>query len=88
MGGGFTKVEETLLVEGRGDAVIQQRMHFQEIMRNRYSAVVEEETGRTVTAFMSGTHQRPDMQSEVFVLEPEEAASSNGSDGMPDMESG
>ena len=78
--------EETLLTEGRGDAVIQQRVHFQDIMRERYSAVVTQETGRPVTAFMSGTHQGPDMQSEVFVLEQEEASS--GPDGLSDMHAG
>jgi len=33
--GGFTRVEQTLLAGGRGSSVIQQRMEFQELMRDR-----------------------------------------------------
>jgi uncharacterized protein YbcI len=34
--GGFTPVEQTLLEGGRGSSVIQQRMDFQELMRQRF----------------------------------------------------
>jgi uncharacterized protein YbcI len=68
--GGFTRVEETLLDGGRGEAVIEQRMAFQEMMRSRFEAVVEEATGRTVIGFMSGNQQDPDMMCEVFILDP------------------
>lgn len=68
--GGFTRVEKTLLEGGRGNAVIQQRMEFQEVMRDRFQEVVETATGRKVIAFMSGNQQRPDMICEVFVLTP------------------
>jgi uncharacterized protein YbcI len=69
MRGGFTRVEETLLQEGRGDSVIQQRMDFQEVMKDRFKEVVSSETGRAVVAMMSGSHQHPDVLAEVFVLE-------------------
>jgi uncharacterized protein YbcI len=69
MRGGFTRVEETLLEGGRGDAVVQQRMEFQEVMMERFKEVVAEETGRKVVAMMSGSHQHPDLLGEVFVLE-------------------
>lgn len=69
MRGGFSRVEETLLAEGRGDAVIRQRMEFQEVMLDRFREVIEGETGRKVVAFMSGSHQDPDVTSEVFVLD-------------------
>jgi uncharacterized protein YbcI len=69
MRGGFTRVEETLLQEGRGDSVIQQRSDFQKVMAERFSTVIEEETGRKVIAIMSGSHQRPDMLGAIFVLE-------------------
>ena len=69
MRGGFTRVEETLLEEGRGDSVISQRMDFQEVMVDRFKQVVEEETGRKVVAMMSGSHQHPDLLGEMFVLE-------------------
>ena len=70
MRGGFTRVEQTLLEGGRTAAVIQQRMEFQEVMRDRFSGVVEGATGRRVVGFMSGNQQEPDMICEVFVLAP------------------
>jgi uncharacterized protein YbcI len=69
MRGGFTPVEETLLQEGRGDSVIAQRMDFQDVMYDRFKEVVEQETGRKVVAFMSGSHQHPDLLGEIFLLE-------------------
>jgi uncharacterized protein YbcI len=68
--GGFTRVEQTLFDGGRGGAVIQQRMEFQEVMRERFEAVIEHATGRHVVGFMSGNQQAPDMICEVFVLAP------------------
>ena len=68
--GGFTRVERTLLEGGRTAAVIEQRMAFQEVMRARFTAVIEEATGREVVGFMSGNQQDPDMICEVFVLTP------------------
>lgn len=68
--GGFTAVEQTLLDGGRGAAVIEQRMAFQEVMRQRFEAVVEHATGRRVIGFMSGNQQHPDMICEVFILAP------------------
>jgi uncharacterized protein YbcI len=73
--GGFTRVEQTLLDGGRGHAVIQQRMEFQEIMRERFEAVIEHATGRQVIGFMSGNQQAPDMICEVFVLAPSDLVS-------------
>jgi uncharacterized protein YbcI len=75
MRGGFTRVEETLLKEGRGASVIQQRADFQEVMLHRFSTVIQEETGRNVIAMMSGSHQQPDLLAEVFVLESSEVLS-------------
>jgi uncharacterized protein YbcI len=68
--GGFSRVEQTLLEGGRGTAVIQQRMEFQELMRERFEEVIEDATGRRVIGFMSGNQQDPDMMCEVFVLAP------------------
>ncbi len=68
--GGFSRVEQTLLEGGRGVAVIQQRMEFQELMRERFEAVIERATGRQVIGFMSGNQQHPDMMCEVFILAP------------------
>jgi uncharacterized protein YbcI len=68
--GGFSRVEQTLLDGGRGDAVIQQRMEFQNLMRERFTAVIENATGKRVIGFMSGSQQAPDITCEVFVLAP------------------
>jgi uncharacterized protein YbcI len=68
--GGFSRVEQTLLDGGRGAAVIDQRMAFQELMRERFEAVIEDATGRRVIGFMSGNQQNPDMMCEVFMLSP------------------
>lgn len=68
--GGYTQVEQTLLDGGRGSAVIEQRMQFQELMRERFEAVIEQATGRRVIGFMSGNQQNPDLMCEVFVLDP------------------
>ena len=69
--GGFSRVEQTLLEGGRGAAVIQQRMEFQEqncgFVSRRSSS---RPTGRRVIGFMSGNQQHPDMMCEVFILDP------------------
>ena len=69
MRGGFTRVEETLLQSGRGASVQEQRAAFEQAMREPFKRVVEEETGRKVVAFMSTSHQHPDLLGEMFVLE-------------------
>src|SRR5512132_913828 len=66
--GGFSRVEQTLLDGGRGSSVIRQRMEFQELMRDRFEAVIEDATGRRVIGFMSGNQQDPDIMCEVFIL--------------------
>ena len=68
--GGFSRVEQTLLEGGRGAAVIDQRIAFQDLMRQRFEAVIESATGRRVIGFMSGNQQHPDMMCEVFILAP------------------
>ena len=68
--GGYSRVEQTLLEGGRGASVIQQRMEFQELMREHFVAVIEEATGRRVIGFMSGNQQDPDIMCEVFILDP------------------
>ena len=68
--GGFTRVEQTLLEGGRGEAVIQQRIEFQELMRDRFAGVIEDATGRRVIGFMSGNQQHPDIMCEIFILAP------------------
>ncbi len=45
-------------------------MQFQELMRERFEAVIEGATGRNLIGFMSGNQQDPDLMCEVFVLDP------------------
>lgn len=68
--GGYSRVEQTLLDGGRGNAVIEQRMQFQDLMREQFEGVVEGATGRKVIGFMSGNQQDPDLMCEVFILAP------------------
>jgi len=63
-------VEQTLLDGGRGDAVINQRIEFQDVMRQRFETEIENATGQRVIGFMSGNQQDPDMMCEVFILAP------------------
>jgi uncharacterized protein YbcI len=70
MRGGFSRVEQTLLEGGRGAAVIQQRMEFQELMRDEFCSMIRDIVGREVIGFMSGNQQDPDLMCEVFILAP------------------
>ena len=63
-------MEQTLLEGGRGSSVIRQRIEFQELMRERFEAVIADATGRRVIGFMSGNQQDPDIMCEVFILAP------------------
>jgi uncharacterized protein YbcI len=76
--GGFSRVEQTLLAGGRGAAVIQQRMEFQDVMRARFTDVIERATGRTVIGFMSGNQQDPDLMCETFILAPTDLLDDDG----------
>lgn len=71
LSGGYTPVEKTLIEDGRSQAVMDQRAAFQEAMRPRFKQVIEEEMRRGVTAFMSSMHYDPDLNAELFVLEPD-----------------
>jgi uncharacterized protein YbcI len=68
--GGFSRVEQTLLDAGRGDAVIRQRMELLELMRERFTTVIENATSRQVIGFMSGNQPDPGITCEVFILAP------------------
>lgn len=65
----YTTVEQTLAREGQEEAVLSQRHAFQQVMNERYIAVIEEEMGRKVSAFMSTNHHNPDLSVEIFVFE-------------------
>jgi uncharacterized protein YbcI len=66
----YTPAERTLVKEGREDSVIAQRAVLQEVLEARMRSTVEELTGRRVKAFMSAVHSDPELNAELFVLEP------------------
>ena len=66
----LTKGENSLVGDGRVDAVLSTRHLYQQTMRTDLVETVERITGRTVIAFMSSNHVAPDMAVETFVLEP------------------
>ena len=69
MRGGFSRLENTLFEDGKFLDVRAMRHALQDTMEGRFTEVIERVTGRQVAAFMSATHQRPDLQMEVFVLD-------------------
>jgi uncharacterized protein YbcI len=68
LSGGYTAVEKTLIDAGKPETVADQREALQEVLRPRMKQIIEEELRRQVVAFMSTTHQGPDLNAELFVL--------------------
>ena len=66
---GFTAIERTLMQGGEPDRVLEMRRDFQRLMKERYSEMVEELTGRNVLAFLSQAHVEPDLTIEVFLMD-------------------
>jgi uncharacterized protein YbcI len=72
--GGYTKAEQTLEENNKGELVAAGRLGLQDAMRNALIASVETTLGRRVRSFMSANDLRQDLQVEVFVLHPAEPA--------------
>jgi len=68
--GGYLAAEQTLHAAGRAEDVRAARQALQDVLEGRMSAMVEEHVGRRVIAFMNAQHQEPDVQLEIFMLEP------------------
>ena len=66
---GFTAIERTMMTGGEPDRVLDMRRDFQRLMKERYTAMVEELTGRKVLAFLSQAHVEPDLTIEVFLMD-------------------
>ena len=71
---GYTTVENTLLEQGRGKIVMDQRAEFHEVMIPHFKLVIEQELGREVVACMNSSHYAPALNAELFVLAPRDAA--------------
>ena len=67
---GFTRAEQTLIEAGRPEAALEHRRQMQEAIRDEFVGAVERITGRKVEAFFSDSQYHPDIEVEVFVLEP------------------
>ena len=74
LGEGYTAAEQTLFEAGKWYEVRQARQIWQDTMKERFVATIERLTGANVIAFMSASHQDPDLAVEMFVFEPQEAA--------------
>lgn len=79
LGGAATEAERTLYERGREEDVRAYRTAIQAALSEDMTGEVEELTGRTVVAFMSTSHQDPDLMVEIFCLEPLQ----EGVDGRP-----
>ena len=66
---GFTAIERTMMQGGEPDRVLAMRRDFQRLMKERYTEMVEELTGRKVLAFLSQAHVEPDLTIEVFLMD-------------------
>jgi uncharacterized protein YbcI len=81
LGDTLTRGERQLAATGKAERVLQVRHDFQMVMRDELVKAVEDATGRKVIAFMSQNHIDPDLAVEVFVLQPDGAATDSSPGG-------
>ncbi|MBD0283583.1 MAG: hypothetical protein ICV69_15535 [Thermoleophilaceae bacterium] len=65
---------------GRGDAVVQIRMEYQQAIEATFRAAVERATGRRVFSFASVTKLSPAYVVEIFRLGPRKQPALSGPD--------
>jgi uncharacterized protein YbcI len=70
LGGVYTDVEKTMIEIQRSPVVQETRSAFQLATQNRLIATVQRLSGRKVLTFISNHHVGPDLEVEVFILEP------------------
>jgi uncharacterized protein YbcI len=80
----LTPKERTLAAHGYDQLVHDSRRAVQEILRPDLTGFIEEQFGRDVVGFMSGTQIDPDLQGEIFVLAPEKEPEHGQTDGERD----
>ncbi len=76
--GGYTRAEQTLEDNNKGDLVAAGRLGLQEAMRQAMVDAVEGVVGREVRSFMSANDLQRNLQVEVFVLTSSGSAPNNG----------
>src|SRR4051812_5174670 len=64
----FTRAEKTLAERGEREAIQHIRRRFQQQMKENFSSIVEQATGRRVRVFLSETDIDHDVSVEVFLL--------------------
>lgn len=77
----FTTAERTLLRSGQREQVEQTRRAFQEAVRDDFIAIVEESSGRKVSAFMSQIDTDTGTAIEFFLFDGGFASSGAGNGG-------
>jgi uncharacterized protein YbcI len=75
--GGYSRAEQTLEDNDKGDLVAAGRLGLQEAMRQAMVDVVERVLGREVRSLMSANDLQRNLQVEVFVLTSSGTARSN-----------
>ena len=70
LGGVYTEVEKTMIELQRSTMVQETRSAFQHAMQQKFITAVEALSGRKVLAFISNHHVGPDMEIELFLLNP------------------
>ena len=70
LGGVYTEVEKTIIELQRSTLVQETRSAFQVAMQDRFISEVERLSGRRVLAFISNSTVGPDLEIEIFILEP------------------
>jgi uncharacterized protein YbcI len=70
LGGVYTDVEKTMIELQHGTVVHETRSTFQVAMQHKLIAAVERLSGRDVLSFTSDHHVGPDMEIDLFMLEP------------------
>ncbi len=66
----YTDIEKTMIELQRQALVHETRSTFQQTMEQRFISDVEGITGRQVAKFISTHHVGPDLELELFLLEP------------------
>jgi uncharacterized protein YbcI len=64
-----TQAEKTLAEHDNDGAVTHMRHLFQKTMQTEFTNAVERLTGREVVAFISGNSNKPDVATEIFILD-------------------
>jgi uncharacterized protein YbcI len=75
LGGVYTDVEKTMIELQRTNTVQETRNAFQTTMQHKFINAVQRLSGRDVVLFISKQHVGPDMEVELFLLNPSQGDS-------------